>query len=69
MGSEMCIRDRVCRDYSAASGLIMRAVDDAMILSPPLVISESEIDEVFEIATRSLDQTYDDIKHNRIKWD
>jgi putrescine aminotransferase len=57
----------VCREHSLHNGLVMRAVDDAMILSPPLVISESEIDELFGIVRRSLDQTYDDFCNGRIE--
>lgn len=57
-----------CRDYSNDNGLVMRAVDDAMILSPPLVISESEIDELFAIATKSIDQTYADFQGGKINF-
>jgi len=46
-----------CRDICFANGLIMRSVGDAMVISPPLVISKSEIDDLIELATRSLDQT------------
>lgn len=58
----------VCRDYSNENGLIMRAVDDAMILSPPLVITESEIDELFQIAGTSLDQTWADCQNGKIDF-
>jgi|TARA_B110000495_G_scaffold203836_1_gene229931 putrescine aminotransferase len=34
----------ICRDFCFNNGLIMRAVGDAMIICPPLVISHSEID-------------------------
>lgn len=57
----------VCRDYSNQNGLVMRAVDDAMILSPPLVITESEIDELFQIAGTSLDQTWADWQNGKIE--
>ncbi|MEM7256638.1 MAG: aspartate aminotransferase family protein [Pseudomonadota bacterium] len=56
----------VCREHAMRDGLIMRAVDDAMILSPPLIISESEIDQLFSIAHQSLDQTFEDLEHGRI---
>ena len=46
----------------------MRAVDDSMILSPPLVISEQEIDELFNIATDALDQTYSDWQSGKIEF-
>ena len=47
-----------CREFCLANGLVMRAVDDAMIISPPLTISESEVDELFERARLSIDQTF-----------
>ena len=46
-----------CRDFALANGLILRATNDAMLLSPPLVISRSEIDELVEKAWKTLDQT------------
>ena len=47
-----------CREHCLDNGLVMRAVDDAMILSPPLVISKSGIDELCEKALRSIEQTF-----------
>lgn len=44
-----------CRNHCFANGLIMRAIGDTMVLSPPLVISESELDELFGLARLSLD--------------
>lgn len=46
-----------CRDIALANGLIMRAVNQAMILSPPLVITRAQIDELIDKARRSLDVT------------
>ena len=41
-------------------GLIVRAVGgDNITLCPPLVISEAEIDELFDRLTRALDRTLD----------
>ncbi|HFC05358.1 MAG TPA: aspartate aminotransferase family protein, partial [Rhizobiales bacterium] len=47
----------ICRDICFANGLIMRSVGDAMVISPPLVISKTEIDEMIDLAFKSLDQT------------
>jgi len=47
-----------CRDIAGQHGLVMRAVDDAMILSPPLIISTEQIDELFAIAERSIEETW-----------
>ena len=46
----------LCRDLCVANGLVMRAVGDTMIMSPPLIISRSEIDELVEKAWTVLDQ-------------
>jgi putrescine aminotransferase len=47
----------VCREHSIRSGLVMRAIEDSMVLSPPLVIAEHEVDELIDRARRSLDLT------------
>ncbi len=47
----------ICRDYSLDNGLVMRATEDSMVLSPPLVISREEIDELVALARKSLDMT------------
>lgn len=51
----------VCRGHCFDVGVVMRAVGDTMFLSPPLVISESEIDEMFSLIRESLDRTYSDL--------
>lgn len=47
----------LCRDLCFAGGLVMRSVGDTMIISPPLVISHAEIDELMEKARAALDAT------------
>ena len=47
----------VCRDYSMGNGLIMRPCGDIMVISPPLVITKAEIDELIEKAKKTLDDT------------
>jgi len=49
----------LCRDFCFQNGLVMRAVWDTMIMSPPLVMSRSEIDRFIELARRCLDLTAD----------
>lgn len=44
-----------CRVHCFDNGLVMRAIGDTMVLSPPLVISESEIDEIFYLARKCID--------------
>ncbi len=46
-----------CRNYCFKSGLIMRAIRDTMVLAPPLVISESEIEEIIARAKDAIDRT------------
>ena len=48
---------QLCRDIALKNGLILRATWDAMLLSPPLVISTEEIDELIDKAWKSLDMT------------
>ncbi|MGU7775042.1 aspartate aminotransferase family protein [Burkholderia sp. MR1-5-21] len=47
----------ICRDFCFNGNLIMRATGDRMLLSPPLVIGEGEVDEIVEKATRAFDAT------------
>jgi putrescine aminotransferase len=47
----------ICRGHCFNQGLIMRAVGDTMIISPPLVISPAEIDELVDKARKCLDLT------------
>jgi putrescine aminotransferase len=47
----------ICRDFCFENGLVMRAVRDTMIVSPPLVITRAELDELAEKAWRCLDLT------------
>ena len=49
----------LCRNIALKNGLILRATYDSMLLSPPLVISRSEIDELFEKTWKSLNETAD----------
>ena len=51
----------ICREHCFANGLVMRHVGDKMIISPPLVISKAEIDELQALALKSLDDTLRDI--------
>ena len=49
----------ICRDFCFANGLVMRAVWDTMIISPPLVMTHAEIDELIGLARHCLDLTAD----------
>ncbi|MCJ7815540.1 MAG: aminotransferase class III-fold pyridoxal phosphate-dependent enzyme, partial [Xanthomonadales bacterium] len=46
-----------CRDFCVNNGLVMRAVGNTMIMSPPLIIADTQIDELVEKAWKCLDLT------------
>ncbi len=52
----------MCRDLSFKNGLIMRAVRDTMIISPPLTLQPAEIDELIDLAARTLDETLQNLQ-------
>ena len=50
------------RQICFENGLIMRHVYDRMIISPPLIISENEIDELISLAWKCLDLSMAELK-------
>ncbi|MFC3051282.1 aminotransferase [Kordiimonas pumila] len=46
-----------CRENCFNNGLVMRAVGDSMVLSPPLIITKEQIDELVTKARYALDLT------------
>ena len=51
----------LCRDHALSHGLMMRAVRDGMILSPPLTYTRDDIDATVVIAKTALDATAADL--------
>lgn len=51
----------MCRDHCFDNNLVMRAVRDAMVYSPPLTISRGEIDELVDRCRRCIDLTAKDL--------
>lgn len=49
------------RDHAFREGLVLRATGDTMLLSPPLVISIAEIDELISKTRKALDLTARDV--------
>ena len=47
----------ICRDHCFENGLIMRATGSRMVLSPPLIISRAEVDELLDKAVLCFDLT------------
>ncbi len=51
----------LCRDHCMAGGLVLRAVRDVMVMSPPLSITTAEIDQMIDILRQALDRTAKDV--------
>ncbi|WP_414451418.1 aspartate aminotransferase family protein [Burkholderia sp. 22PA0099] len=47
----------ICRDYCFNGNLIMRATGDRMLLSPPLVVSRQDVDEIVDKAAQAIAST------------
>ena len=52
----------ICRDHAIAGGMMMRAVRDGMIMSPPLTFGQEDIDEAVRIAGMALDKTAENLR-------
>ncbi len=52
----------ICRERCFANNLVMRHVGDRMVVSPPLVITQDEIDTLITRAKRALDECHAEIK-------
>lgn len=52
----------ICREHCFANNLVMRHVGDRMIVSPPLIIGEEDIEKLVVRARKALDATYKDAK-------
>src|SRR5690606_12874879 len=51
-----------CREHCFRNGLVMRAVGDTMIISPPLVITTQQVDELIDKARVCLDLTLKEVR-------
>ena len=52
----------ICRGHMFANGIIMRAVGDRMIIAPPLVMTQAQIDEMIGRIRDALDATLADLR-------
>jgi len=50
------------RDTAINSGLMVRAVGDCLIMSPPLCITKAEIDELIDLLTQALDKVQAEVQ-------
>jgi len=46
-----------CRDFCIEQGLVMRAVGDTMIIAPPFITTDAQLDELVDKAWRAFDLT------------
>ena len=51
-----------CRDHCIEKGVIIRAVRDIMVLTPPLIVTEEQIDRIVETARSALDTVARDLQ-------
>ena len=58
----------ICRQHCFNNHLIMRAVGDRMIISPPLIISTGEIDLLIDRTVNALDAAYAEAKNQGL-WE
>ncbi len=49
----------LCKDICFENNIVMRAVKDIMVVSPPLTITVQQIDEMHDLVKLCLDQTAD----------
>jgi putrescine aminotransferase len=47
----------LCRDICFDNGLVMRAIEDTMVIAPPLVTTKEQIDELLSLVKICLDLT------------
>lgn len=57
----------ICRDFCFQNGLVMRAVRDTMIISPPLVLTHEQVDELVTKARHCLDLTAERLRSGRFR--
>ena len=55
-GGKEGVAGPIVRDLCIKNGLMIRAIRDIVVMSPPLVISHGEIDQLIAIIRRSLDE-------------
>ena len=48
---------QICRDFCFNNGLVMRAIRDTMVVSPPLIMTREQIDELIDLVNKCLDLT------------
>jgi putrescine aminotransferase len=52
----------IVRDFCIDNGLMVRGIRDTIVMCPPLTITKQQIDDLFDIIARSLDQSLPALK-------
>ena len=55
------IAGKIFADHEKDNGLIVRAIGDIIAFCPPLIITDSQINDMFDIVEESLKKTMDDL--------
>jgi 4-aminobutyrate---pyruvate transaminase len=53
---------RIADDHARRHGLITRFIGDRIAFSPPLIITEAEVDDMAARLQRTLDDTWTDVR-------
>jgi 4-aminobutyrate--pyruvate transaminase len=57
-----------CMGFAQAEGLIVRSLmGDRIAVCPPLIVTEEEIDEIFDRLARALDRTAEWVRHEGLQ--
>jgi 4-aminobutyrate---pyruvate transaminase len=54
----------ICDEHARKHGLITRFIGDRIAFSPPLIITEAEVDDLAARLKRALDDTWQDVRAN-----
>ena len=55
------VAGKIFADHAKDNGLIVRAIGDVIAFCPPLIITESQINDMFDIVEESLKKTMDEL--------
>ena len=63
------IAGKIFDEYAKKNGLIIRAIGDIIAFCPPLIINESQINDMFDIVEDTINKTTDALsKQGLLKW-
>ena len=55
------VAGKIFADHAKDNGLIVRAIGDIIAFCPPLIITDSQINDMFDIVEHSLKKTMDEL--------